>query len=381
LTHPIEDQALVAARLLLERASNRTARLADPDGPTSFSRAMNSGRRLGWATALAAICLLAACTTSPATPRHTPSTTAKTTPETSTPTESPGPTTPISRGKPLYDRIARPQLVFPGVPIPKIQLPLGGRTILGSYRLVAYYGGPDGKALGALGNAAPESMAKVIGARARQFAKYGKTVQPAMELIASVAQGSPGADGKYSKTIDPAKVQQYLTVAHRHKMLLILDFQPGRSDFLPQVKQFAKFLTDPSVSVALDPEWMTHGSQVPGQVIGSSSAASINRVQSYVSKIVTQYALPHKLFMVHQFTVSMLPDRSKIGHYPGLELTFHADGFGTRAAKLATYGRLAFPGRPDGAGFKLFLTQDIGALMTPAQVMALSPRPDVITYQ
>jgi hypothetical protein len=267
-----------------------------------------------------------------------------------------------------------------GLPEPKIQLPRGGRTILGSYRVVAYYGGPDGNALGALGDATPEKMAKVIAVRASQFARYGKKIQPAMELIASVAQGGPGPDGKYSKTIDPAMVQQYLTVAHRHGMLLILDFQPGRGDFLPQVQRFAQFLVDPSVSVALDPEWMMHGNQIPGQVIGSASAASINRVQAYLSQLVIRNALPDKLLMVHQFTRGMLPDRAEIGHYPGLELTLHADGFGSRSAKLATYARLAFPGRPDGAGFKLFLTQDSG-LMTPAQVMALRPQPDVVTYQ
>ena len=84
--------------------------------------------------------------------------------------------------------------------------------------------------------------------------------------------------------------------------------------------------------------------------------------------------------MVHQFTRTMLPDRDRIAHYPGVELVLHADGFGTAAEKLATWQRLAFPGRPDGAGFKLFLTQDTG-LMTAADVMRLVPHPDVITYQ
>ncbi|MGH8962078.1 MAG: hypothetical protein ACRDWT_12975 [Jatrophihabitantaceae bacterium] len=353
-------------------------------------------RRTRAAAAVAALGLLTACSTAPPAPIPSPPTTAgtgasiaSTSSEHSsagprrdaTTTAAPGnPTPPARRVTTLPDRKARAELAVPGVPEPKIQLPRGGRTILGSYRLVAYYGGPDGRALGALGGASPERMAQVISKRAAQYAAYGRTVQPAMELIASVAQGSPGADQLYSRTISPAAVQRYLSVAHRHRMLLILDFQPGRGDFLPQVRRFARFLADPSVSVALDPEWMMHGRQVPGQVIGWSSAASINRVQDYLSRLVRSHALPDKLLMVHQFTVGMLPDRNRIGRYPGLELTFHADGFGTRAQKLATYRRLSLPGRPDGAGFKLFLTQDSG-LMTSAQVMALSPRPDVITYQ
>lgn len=279
------------------------------------------------------------------------------------------------------DQVHPADLLDPPPPSAGPQLPQGGRTILDAYRVVAYYGGPGGPALGALGNAPPEHMAKVIAARARQFAGYGLPVQPAMELIASVAQAGPGPDHLYSKTISPAIVRQYLDVAHRHHLLLILDFQPGRGEFLPQVQRFAEFLTDPGVSVALDPEWKMSAGQVPGTVIGSSGASSINRVASYLAGIVRQHDLPDKLLMVHQFTLGMLPDRENLRHYPGIELVLHADGFGSQAAKIGTYRRLAFPGRPDGAGFKLFLTQDTGGLMSPAQVMALRPRPDVVTFQ
>ena len=38
-------------------------------------------------------------------------------------------------------------------------------------------------------------------------------------------------------------------------MLLILDLQPGRASFLHQTKVLHHFLLDPSVSIALDPEW------------------------------------------------------------------------------------------------------------------------------
>ncbi|MGH3494421.1 MAG: hypothetical protein ACRDQ1_14480 [Sciscionella sp.] len=253
-------------------------------------------------------------------------------------------------------------------------------TILGHYRVVAYYGGPDGPKLGALGDAPPEQMAATIAARARQYAPYGVAVQPAMELLATVAQGSPGPDGNYSTPTPAADVRHYLEVAHQHQMLLILDFQPGRGQFLPQVKQFASFLADPSVQVALDPEWKMGPGQVPGKVIGSASAESVDAVRNYLAAIVAHDHLPDKLLMVHQFTRAMLPDRKDITPVPGIEVVFHADGFGTKAQKLATYRQLAFPGRPYGAGFKLFFHQDLG-LMTPAQVMALSPRPDVITYE
>ncbi len=257
---------------------------------------------------------------------------------------------------------------------------MGGTKILGHYRVVAYYGTIGGPALGVLGAGDPDDMAARIAQRAKQWQVPGLRVQPAMELIATVAQAGAGDDGDYSAAIPFPDVQRYLDAAHRHKMLLILDFQPGSGEFLPQVRQFQQFLRDPSVSVAVDPEWKMAPGQVPGTVIGSSSAASVLAVRNYLSDLVARYKLPDKLLMVHQFTLAMLPDRARITPSKGVEVAFHADGFGGRSEKVATWRMLNFPGRPYGTGFKLFLNQDTG-LMTPTEVNALRPRPDIITYQ
>lgn len=265
-------------------------------------------------------------------------------------------------------------------PPTRLSLSRGGFTILGHYRLVAYYGAYGTAQLGVLGSADPEDIADDIAARAAAYAPYGEPVYPTMELIATVARATPGADGRYSTPVPAEVVQQYLDVAHSHKMLLLLDIQPGRGEFLPQVELFEQFLRDPSVSVALDPEWKVGPGQVPATVIGSSSASSVEAVADYLSALVARYHLPDKLLMVHEFTLPMLPDRQAIGPRPGVEVAFHADGFGGQSAKLATWERLAFPGRPYGTGFKLFLTQDTD-LMSPEQVMALHPRPDIVTYQ
>lgn len=263
------------------------------------------------------------------------------------------------------------------VPLP----PRAAHPIIGHYRVVAYYGGPDGPALGALGDGTPDQMAIRIEQTAAVWARTGKPVLPAMELIATVAQGSPGPNGLYSSAIPAAAVQRYLDAVHRHHMLLILDFQPGRGEFLPQVQAMSRFLLDPSVSIALDPEWKMGPHDVPATVIGSSSAASINAVVRYVSALVRTNRLPDKLLLVHQFRLSMLPDRYRISAAPGVELVLHADGFGTPSEKLATWQTMQVPGRPWGTGFKLFLTQD-RPMLTPAQVLAaVHPAPDVITYQ
>ncbi|HZZ96029.1 MAG TPA: hypothetical protein VFE19_03380 [Jatrophihabitantaceae bacterium] len=260
------------------------------------------------------------------------------------------------------------------------ELPKGGRRILGHYRVVTYYGGADGPQLGILGSKPPDQIAGDIERRARQWRRYGLPVQPAMELIATVAQGSAGSDGSYSQPISDGDVQRYLTAAHHHRMLLILDFQPGHAQFLDQVQHFARFLRDPWVSVALDPEWKMHGHQVPGKVIGHTAASAVNSVRHYLAGIVKRDKLPDKLLVVHQFTTDMIRNRDRIKPGPGVEVTFHADGFGDPSAKRATWGRLAFPRHPYGAGFKLFTRQD-KPMMTPHAVMALRPRVDLISYQ
>jgi hypothetical protein len=262
---------------------------------------------------------------------------------------------------------------------PTPQLPLGGRHIYLHYRVVAFYGAPGGPGLGVLGKGTAEQAARAVLAQAKAYRGYGRAVQPAMELIASVAQANPGADGKYSTLEPDAAIDPYLAAAHRHKMLLILDFQPGRGSFLPQVQHYAKYLADPWVGVGLDPEWKVGPTQVPGAVIGSASAASINQVSDYLARLTTRLNLPQKLFVVHEFTSRMLPDRSNIRRHPGLALTFQADGHGNQAVKKSVYAGLNFP-TASAAGFKLFYTQDTG-LMTPKQVMALPRRPDLVTYE
>jgi hypothetical protein len=201
-----------------------------------------------------------------------------------------------------------------------------------------------------------------------------------MELITTTAQARPGPDGNYSIASDPAVVQRYLDAARRHKMLLILDFQPGRGKFLPQVQRYARFIEQPDVGVALDSEWRMGPGQVPGTVIGSAGASEINAVSSYVAGIAAKNRLPEKVFLVHQFRTQMLPDRPKIAARPGLATIFHADGFGTQELKKGVYRTLALPGAPFHVGFKLFYKADTN-MMSPAQAMALRPQPDLITYQ
>lgn len=247
--------------------------------------------------------------------------------------------------------------------------------------MVAYYGVPGNPELGVLGAGSPEQAAAAVQRQAAQYAGYGRPVLPAMELIATVAQASPGPDGNYSAPIPAASIRAYLRVAHEQHMLLILDIQPGSGEFLPQVQALRPFLLDPSVGIALDPEWKVPPGQAPGGGrIGSASAASVNAVGGYLSRLVRAYHLPDKLLVVHEFTLTMLPDRAAIRPQPGVEITLHADGLGSPRLKKLVFQQLDFADTPFHIGFKLFFAHDT-RVMSPREVMALRPRPDIVTYQ
>jgi hypothetical protein len=267
----------------------------------------------------------------------------------------------------------------PASPSGAPELPLGGRTIFPGHRVVAFYGTAGYAGLGVLGEADPDSIVPRLRAAAAGFATPDRKLQIAFELIVTVAQRRPGADGAYSKMIDQALIRQYVDAARRHGALLVLDVQPGRADFLTQVKRLRPFLSEPHVGLALDPEWRMAPGQIPGKVTGAVGAAEINAVAAYLSGIVTERNLPQKLLLLHQFKAAMIPDIAAVAPQRGLAIVHHLDGFGTRGEKAATFNRLYRPGRFH-LGYKLFYDEDVG-IYTPAEVLAFQHVPDYVSYQ
>ena len=266
-------------------------------------------------------------------------------------------------------------------PKPPPQLPRGGRTVLPGHLVVAYYGiVGTSNILGRTND--PKADAAGVERQARAFARFGQPVLPAFELVTMIASPDPGPQGKYSSPVNPSTVARYLAAAHRHKLLLILDFQPGRGGFLADLKRYARFLLDPSVGVGLDPEWKVGPGEVPGQELGSASAASINAASSYLSRLVARHRLPQKLFVVHEFRPSELPDRNKIAIRPGLATVLQMDGLGSVKTKRYSFRQVTKHAKRFHIGFKVFLRHvDDPVTMTPKQVMKLRPRPEYISYQ
>jgi hypothetical protein len=205
---------------------------------------------------------------------------------------------------------------------------------------------------------------------------------PAFELISTVASGAPGTDGRYSYRQPRRVIDRYLKAARAARALLILDIQPGRVDFMEDVRALRPYLEQPDVSLALDPEWKVAEGQIPGKVIGSTDAADVNRVSAYLAAIVRERNLPQKLLVIHQFTDDMIKRKELLTQPAGVALTLNVDGFGDRPIKVSKYHEFtrAPAARRFEKGFKLFYHEDTN-LMTPRQVLKLKPRPSLVVYE
>ena len=260
------------------------------------------------------------------------------------------------------------------------ELPRGGRTIFPRDRVVAYYGNPRADSLGVLGIGSPDREAKRLERQAKPYERPGRPVLPALELISTLVVEEPGEDGEYSDHEEASVIRRYLRVARAHKMLLILDIQPGYSSFVAEAKRLEPFLKQPDVSLALDPEWSLDSPVLPGQEIGSTKGSIIDEVSAYLSGLVRRYDLPQKLLVVHRFTEEELELEGPLRQDPGVAEVINVDGFGTPAAKISKYKELTAPRKRALNGFKLFYEEDTD-MMKPAQVMRLRPQPDLIVYE
>jgi len=259
-------------------------------------------------------------------------------------------------------------------------LPRGGRTILPDNRVVAYYGAPQDDELGILGIGSPRSAAARLERQARPYARRGRPVLPAFELIAAIVTSEAGDGGDHSMRQDDSTIRRYLRVARAHRMLLLLDIQPGYAPFLQEAKALERWLKEPDVGLALDPEWSMKPPLLPAQEIGSTDAATVNEVSRYLSALVRRNDLPQKLLVVHRFTGDMIQAEHQLERDPGVALVVNVDGFGDQPNKISKYREFTRDLHRRYNGFKLFYHEDQN-LMSPKQVLRLRPQPDLIVYE
>lgn len=264
-----------------------------------------------------------------------------------------------------------------------------GTTILPTYRVAAVVGAPgQDKRLGIGSVGTPNDGVRYVTENIAPYYQGDRPVLPAFMLIATLAKQEPNG-GRYSSRISDEQIERYLTAARNHGAILIIDIQPGQSPWMDEVRHYTRWLKEPDVSVALDPEWKMGPGEIPivSNVIGRTSASEINEVSAYMQRIIDENNLPQKLLVVHQFKEYQLTDQSDIVDRPGVAMVLNIDGVGAPDQKVATYVTLTNParGKTFPYGFKLFYdddTQGGAPLMTPDEVLnSLVPRPDFVVYE
>ena len=264
------------------------------------------------------------------------------------------------------------------------QLPGGGQLVLPGKRYVALYGAAGTGALGVLGEQGPADAVARAKAQAAEYQPFSdEPVIPMFELIATVAAGAAGDDGDYSSEVPVETLQPWIDAARDAGVYVVLDLQPGRTDFLTQAKRYESVLAQPGVGLALDPEWRLGPDQVPLEQIGSVSAAEVDATADWLAGLVRDRGLPQKMLVLHQFRLAMIQDRSTLDlSHPELAMLVHADGQGGQPDKQATW-RALHADAPAGLawGWKNFIDEDT-PMLTPEQTMRdVSPVPDLVTYQ
>ena len=265
-----------------------------------------------------------------------------------------------------------------------VELPGGGQQVFGDKRYVALYGSPITPSLGLLGEqGTAETIARAQKTAAPYAALTDDTIVPALEIIVTVAASEAGPDGNYSTEFDIAEFRPLIDAAREAGQYVVLDFQPGRTDFVTQIKKYEELLREPHVGVALDPEWRLTPGQVHLTQIGSVGVDEVNRVTDYVADFVATNRLPQKLVVLHQFQVRMITDRSKLDtSRPEVAVLIHADGQGGQPAKQDTW-RVLHQNAPEGIawGWKNFIDED-EPMLTPEQTYRqVDPIPEFVSYQ
>lgn len=254
-------------------------------------------------------------------------------------------------------------------------------------RIVAYYGNFYSTKMGILGEYDKGTViAKLKSEKAAWEAADPTTpVVMGIDYIAVTAQGSPQADGTYKLRMPEEHIQRAIDMANEIDGIVILEIQIGLSTFQKEIPLLDKYLALPNVHLAIDPEFSMKGGETPGDVIGTVSSADINYAAQYLADLVREHNLPPKILVIHRFTQKMVTGAAAIEPLPEVQMVMVMDGWGFGAKKINTYNSIIKPEPVQFTGFKLFYKNDLKPpstrLLTPSEVLELTPSPSFIQYQ
>lgn len=271
-------------------------------------------------------------------------------------------------------------------PVPNLPYPKEG-AVLPFNRIIAYYGNFYSTRMGVLGEYPEDQMISMLRNEQQRWeaADPSTPTVPAINYIASTAQEQPGREGLYTLRMPDTQIDKALAIAEKVDGIVILDIQIGFSSLEKELPLLEKYLAMPNVHLGLDPEFHMIGDEPPGHVIGSYDARDINYASQYLADLVRKHDLPPKVLIVHRFTERMVTNYRQIKPLPEVQVVMDMDGWGPPAKKINTYKQFIAPQPVQFTGFKIFYKNDLkppsDRLLTPTDLMQLTPRPMFIQYQ
>lgn len=265
------------------------------------------------------------------------------------------------------------------------ELPGGGIVPFPGRRMVALYGHPATPALGMMGEQPPAAAVRRLKEYVDQYAKLwpNDKVIGAFEIITTVATGAPTPDGDYSAETPIADLLPWIEEAETNDLYVVLDLQPGRTDFLTQAKRYEELLRRPWVGLALDPEWRLPPNGKHLVQVGQVDVAEVNKVGHWLADLVAENKLPPKVLTLHQFQSRMITNRRRLDtSRPEIQYLVHVDGQGGQGAKQGTWSVIKKDLPPHvWLGWKNFVDEDL-PMLTPRQtVEQVHPAPHFVSYQ
>jgi hypothetical protein len=278
-------------------------------------------------------------------------------------------------------------------------------AVLPTHRVVAFYAVPGAEATGPAYELTPNMLnnLKDQGAAYQQL-DPGHPVQLGIDLVTSVPDRDPGPVDYYSHNLDRSTIQSYIDFCQKNGLILFLDLNIGQAPVMDEVNFFLPYLEHYTfVNLAIDPEWMfPRHNGIPGIDLSNVRASDLNPIIQAVAEIPMKYHVPRKILLIHQYRndgddlnnpynpgQAEIADKRDLLNDPRVDLVIHVDSvggyLGDQLDKTQEYENWVGQDMQKYhnfryGGFKLFYHIEAQTLMTPKQVMALTPAPMVVTY-